>query len=98
MVEDTNYYKLENAIKSINLIEMDNNEENKEEKIKKQFNLEAKTKINIEKEYGSLSYEGHKFEEYFWMLKIILIVLKFFIVEFLIKKNFWDLNFIVMIK
>ena len=65
MVEDTNYYKLENAIKSINLIEMDNNEESKEEKIKKQFNLEAKTKINIEKEYGSLSYEGHKFEEYF---------------------------------
>lgn len=61
MVEDTNYYKLENAIKGINLLKIDNTEE----EIKKQFNLEAKTKITIEKEYVSLSYEEHKFEEYY---------------------------------
>lgn len=65
MVEDTNYYKLENAIKNINLLKVDNNEENIEEKIKRQFNLEAKTRINFGNDYVSLSYEGHKFEEYF---------------------------------
>ena len=65
MVEDTNYYKLENAIKNIDLKKMNNNEEKIEEKIKRQFNLEAKTRINIQNNYGSLSYEGHKFEEYF---------------------------------
>ena len=64
MVEDPNYYKLENAIKNINLLKANNNDDYHEE-IKKQFNLDAKTKITIEKDYGSLSYKEHKFEEYF---------------------------------
>ncbi len=65
MDEDTNYYKLENAIKNLNLLKMNDNEKSNSEVIIKQFNLEHNTKINIDKDFGSLSYEDHKFEEYF---------------------------------
>ena len=69
MDEDINYYKILNAIKNIDLIKLNKEKNNYEEEIRKQFNLEANTKISFEKDYLSLSYKDYKFEEYFLFIE-----------------------------
>ena len=62
--EESNYHILENAIKNINLVKMNNEKNLNYEKIKEQLNLKSDSEIIIEKYCVIISYNNLKFEEY----------------------------------